>query len=159
MISVVIEMPEIILALGILCVILFGYCLMKKFDAFFADGRKAHPPEDSRNRVLLFGLSSNVSVLDALDRLKIGYDLAETGSFIPQDKYTMVFACSDNDIDNLLVCSSAKKTDSGLFTVAKCNDKLYETVFRRADVDKIVFDTKSVITTVQKTERDFVNDI
>lgn len=152
-------MPEIILALGILCIILFGYYLMKKFDAFFTGDMKAHPSGENRNRVLLFGLSSDVFVLDALNRLKIGYDLADIDFFIPPDKYTMVFACSDNDIDNLLICSSAKKSDGDLFTVAKCNDKLYETVFRRADVDKIVFDTKSVITAVQKKERDFINDL
>jgi len=159
MIPVVIEMPELILAFGILCVIIFGYCLMKKIDLFFTGNNKADPSGENRDRVLLFGLSSDTVVLDALNHLKIRYDLADSEFFIPPDQYTMVFACSDDDINNLLICSSARRSDSEIFTVAKCNNRLYEAVFRRADVDKIIFDTKSVITAVQKTERNLLNDI
>ncbi|MHB1154091.1 MAG: NAD-binding protein [Eubacteriales bacterium] len=152
-------MPEFILVLSILCIIILGYYLMKRLDAFLAGGVLINPSSKNISHILLFGLSSDTEIINVLEDMNVIYDLTDNECFTPLNIYKMVFACSDNDMNNLMICSSAKRSDNNIYTVAKCNNRLYETVFRRDDVDKIVYDSRSIIDMLCKTERIKRNDI
>jgi hypothetical protein len=151
-------MPEFILVLTLLCIIIFGFYLMKRLDAFLAGGVLLNSSKNI-SHILFFGLSSDSDIINALENINVIYDLTDNECFAPLNIYNIVFACSENDMNNLMICSSAKRSDSSIYTVAKCNNKLYETVFRRDEVDKIVFDSRSILTMLCETERINQNDI
>ncbi len=152
-------MPEFILVLTILCIIILGYYLMNGLDAFLTGGVFINPSSKNVSHILLFGLSSDSEIINVLEDINVIYDLTDNECFTPLNIYKIVFACSDNDMNNLMICSSAKRADYNIYTVAKCNNKLYETVFRRDEVDKIVFDARSIITMLCEIERINCNDI
>ena len=112
-------MQEFILVFSILCIIILGYYLIKKFDAFLASGVLINPSSKNKSHILLFGLSSDTEIINVIEDINVIYDLTDNECFTSLNIYKMVFACSDNDMSNLMICSSAKRSDNNIYT--SCN--------------------------------------
>ena len=52
--------------------------------------------------------------------------------------YSILFALSDEDKDNLAICHDAKSTDPGIAIVARCNTPNLRDIFINEGVDRLL---------------------
>lgn len=145
-------MVYVLIAVGIGFVIL-GYYLMGKLDRFLHRGSKVRSPKRPPDLVL-FG---NVEKPDDFS----GYPLfpglfveriASPGNLGEFPDFRALAALGTADVDNLLLCSMARKRNRNCLLIAVCNNRLYEKMYREFKVDHLLFEKPSGISLVEFVE-------
>lgn len=136
-------MADLILFISIISILALGYYAMGRLDSFIAAGRSVpNLTEYQDKEVLLY--KGPYEIYSLLDKNKVSYDIVDYPSLPAWTRYHVVLGLSENDLDNLLLCSDAKRTHPSLQTVARCNDEVYRDVFKREDIDAVIFDMQQV---------------
>lgn len=119
---------------------LYGYLLMCRLDRFIERRGFAKEADDPAEKdILLYGEREMLDeVCRALDVAGIRYDLTSEPEIPDGVAYRWIGALSKDDASNLLVCLAARRKDKGVRTMAKLNDRMYEEIFRRADITIIL---------------------
>ncbi len=138
-------MTNVILICSIVCIMAFGYYVMCRLDEFVGSRESlVSSIKYSDKDVLLF--KGSFDAYSLLSQNKLTYDVVEFPSLPALCRYRVVIGLSENDLDNLLVCVSAKRANPSCKTVARCNTQIYREVFKRQDVDAVIFDVEQVKT-------------
>lgn len=122
--------------------ILYGYLLMGRLDRFIENnGFSKEEKNFTQKEILLCGEEEIIDPLSrALDEAAVTYDresqseAEDSGSVF----YRWVGAFFADDEKNLLICLMAKRKNSAVCTMAKCNDRLFENIFRQTGVTVIL---------------------
>lgn len=122
---------------------LFGYFIMGRLDAFFAKGGFNDSPLAKVDKKLLIYCARQAELLldklePELQRQGIRCGVLTEPHVPPSDDLLAVLALSARDLDNLLLCHEAKHLRSDIYTIALCNDRLYQHFFADAGIDQIL---------------------
>ena len=127
----------ILFAAGIL---LYGFFLAKKFDGFLAKGNfRPRPAAHETKEILLYGapaLLRPISLL--LEQNGVGADYSDAPLLCENAAYLYVFALSESDLDNLLLCADARRALRGVKTIARCNNSVYRPLFEKSGVSRVL---------------------
>jgi len=120
-------------------VILYGYVLMNRIDRFIEQGGFAPGLRKITQReILLYGEPETLNTIGlALKRAAISYDYLNELEIKDGVTYRWVGAFSRDDESNLLICMLVKRNDDKIRMMAKCNDMVYESIFRQMGVTVI----------------------
>ncbi len=128
----------IIISVG---VILYGYMLMGRLDRFMERGGFAGELKSvavSEREILLYGERKTIeAIASALEKAAITYDHTNELEIKDQVTYDWVGAFSKDDESNLFLCMLAKRKNESIHMMAKCNDMIYESIFRQMGVTVI----------------------
>ncbi|MEA5014694.1 MAG: NAD-binding protein [Candidatus Limiplasma sp.] len=121
-------------------VVLYGYLLVRRLDRFIQRGGIVQEPAAMvRKEILLYGGKDAVGrIARALDEAAITYDRTAEMDVRNGAAYDWVGAFSESDADNLLFCLLAKRKNERIHTLAECNDRMYENVFKQAGITAIL---------------------
>lgn len=120
-----------VLIVSTLGILLLGYVVMTKLDAFLAGKPKAKPPHRiQRANVLVFGGSAEFYRL--LDREGIPYRTTSKPGIPAGAVFSVFLALSNDDLDNLTACNRAKHALPGIRIIALCNDYTYMDMYTDA---------------------------
>jgi len=132
-------MIDVILFISIIFIIALGYYVMCCVDNFICSGEDIEKQIEYKDKdVLLYKCSYKIYSL--LDSRNVSYDIVDYPALPALNHYRIVLALSENDLDNLLLCSSAKHANPYSRTIARCNSQIYREIFMREDVDAVIFD-------------------
>jgi hypothetical protein len=128
---------EWLLIVGMIFVFIFGLFIMKRIDRFF-DKREVSlnehtPMETEQTLALIYGSSSlSEELVKILKSNAIDYEKIEDENQLYQiDYYSHLFAISDNDVDNLLICVVADRRGSECQKIARCNSLDNQNIFHQ----------------------------
>ncbi len=130
----------VLLVIASIGVILYGYFWMSRLDRFFAQGGFTKEPETSMQKdILLYGEQKTVGEIShTLDAAAITYDLTTEPDIKDGVTYRWIGAFFRKRYEYLLICLSAKRKDENTRTMAKCNDMIYENIFRQTGITVIL---------------------
>lgn len=151
-------MKDIIILTATILVMIYGFRIMMYIDNFLNQGGFQREGESIVSKKVLVMQSAEIQSEDAdmiealtmLNHYAATYDVIYSPLIPDSCTYDYVMALSGSDVDNLILCAESKRMLQGAYTVAKCNDKVYESVFHREDVDEIVFDEAGIKRIFQK---------
>lgn len=127
----------IIVSVGI---ILYGYLLMCRLDCFIERGGFTKESDASKEKEIL--LYAEKEIIDeiklVLDNADVTYDCTTEPEIKDSTIYHWIGAISNDDANNLLICLSAKRRNSSVCTIAKCNNIIYESIFRQMGITIIL---------------------
>ena len=136
-------MVYVLIAFGIGFVVL-GYYLMGKLDRFLHRGSKVRSPKRPPD-LILFGTVEKPGDFS-------GYPLfpglfveriASPGNLGEFSEFRALAAIGTADVDNLLLCSMARKRNRNCLLIALCNNPLYENMYRDFKVDHLLAEKPS----------------
>lgn len=129
----------VLLIIVLIGIILYGYFLMGRLDQFIERGGFVKEPEASTEKeILLYGEPETIDrISHALDAAAITYDFTTEPTIKDGTIYHWIGAFSKDDTNNLLICLSAKRKNSGIRIMAKCNNNIYENVFKQTGITMI----------------------
>ena len=136
---------QIILGLTAIGFVLLGYYVMAQLDVFFDQtGFVLDLKMSSVSMALIYMGNQPMPHLEsALQKEKIPYRMI-TDPQIPEDlKPVAILALSENDLNNLLLCTTARHQFPAVFTIARCNNSLYHHLFQQGVVDKVIIEPLS----------------
>lgn len=122
---------------------LLGYFIMNRLDSFFEKGGFIDRPLTKTNHKLLIYCAEQPEPLlsrlePELQRQGILCNYLTEPHVPAPDDLLAVLALSERDLDNLLLCHEAKRLRSDVYTIALCNDQLYQHFFADAGIDQIL---------------------
>ena len=122
----------IVLIIVTIGIVLYGYLLMHRIDRFFDKQPLGETPLDfSQKDVLLFGNPEDLKTLcQQLGMVGLSFDCVDEPKLCAHTVYRFVGAFSRSDIDNLQLCTSAKRDQKGIRILTKCNDPIYENIYK-----------------------------
>lgn len=89
--------------------------------------------------ILLYGEWETLDKISrALDSAAVTYDYTTEPDIQDGTAYQWIGAFSRDDVDNLLICLMAIRRNGAVRTMAKCNNTIYETVFRQMGITVIL---------------------
>lgn len=122
-------------------VILYGYMLMGRMDRFMERGGFAGELKSIavlEREILLYGGRKTIdAITSALEDAAITYDHTNELEIKDEVTYHWVGAFSKDDESNLFICMLAKRKNESIRMMAKCNDMVYENIFRQMGVTVI----------------------
>lgn len=121
-------------------ILLYGYFLMRRLDQFIEGGGfEREPDEQEKMDVLLFGESEMLAQMHhALMDAQVRFDVTDEPEVPDGAAYRWIAALSKDDESNLLVCLAARRKNAGIRMMAKCNDRVYEEVFRQTGITVVL---------------------
>jgi hypothetical protein len=121
-------------------ILLYGYFLMRRLDQFIERGGFAREPDEkAKMDILLYGEPEMlVQVHRALTDAQIRFDVTDEPEVPDGTAYRWIAALSKDDERNLLVCLAARRKNASIRTMAKCNDRVYEEVFRQTGITVVL---------------------
>ncbi|MPN63706.1 hypothetical protein SDC9_211471 [bioreactor metagenome] len=128
---------DVLLIVVVIGAILVGYMAVSRVDRFFDRGgfTKQADTVGITKEIFLYGDQKVVEALsEDLNRAKITNDWATDPDMRAGVNYHWIGAFSFNDEDNLLACLSAKRNQTDIHTMAKCNDITYQNVFKQTEI-------------------------
>mgnify|MGYP000380348961 CR=1 FL=1 len=126
---------DVLLIIVVIGAILLGYVAVSRLDRFYDRGGFTKEPDAVTKEIFLYGAQEIVEALSKdLNKAKITNDWATEPEMNAGINYHWIGAFSDNDEDNLLACLSAMRNQSGIHTMAKCNDMTYQNVFKQTKI-------------------------
>ena len=116
-----------------------GYYLMGRIDKFLNTRTLADTAHEDCEKVLLYASEKDYAALKS-SLMSNNIPVLSTGEpDIPENaRIIAVLAISNNDLDNLLLCNKAKHLFPDAYLVAKCNDAVYQDIFRDTGVQHII---------------------
>ena len=130
----------VLLIITILAAVVGGYCVMGRLDRFLGAGSPTEAARVEQESVVLLFVSGDggPSAEAALLGKGIPY-LSTPEPEVPDGIRVMtVLAFSENDLDNLLLCSKVRHLYPQAGLVARCNDLLYLGIFKETGVRRIL---------------------
>lgn len=137
-------MEDLLIILIMIIFAALGYLLMNLIDhSLVYNMQNNFLKRDESDAILIFTDNNNeieseylkgkiknkkIRVLNSMDEYKL----------IRSD---ILIAMSDNDLENMTICSDYKHYFPSIFTIAKCNDALYKEIFQNIGID-VVLPTK-----------------
>lgn len=134
-------MTDWIYALLLLALFSGGYRIMMMLDrALDTQVELNQEPTAEPLRVLLFsGEEEGVErLISEMNHRGIFCDWTSEIGVRDYRNYTYVLAISENDLDNLLLCHQARRSNPEVLTAAKCTRYPYRSVFQTQKIDWIV---------------------
>ena len=130
----------VLLAMVSIGVMLYGYVLVRRLDRFLQRAEMEKEPEATVHKeVLLYGQGEPADRIGhALQEAAIAYDRTAEPDIRDGALYHWAGAFSDSDADNLLFCLWAKRRNENVRTLAQCNDRMYENVFKQAGITVVL---------------------
>lgn len=130
----------IVLIIVTIGIVLYGYLLMHRIDRFFDEQPMGEKPLDlSQKDVLLFGNPEDLKTLcQQLGMASLSFDCVDEPKLCAHTIYRFVGAFSCSDIDNLQLCASAKRDQEDIRIVAKCNDLIYENIYKHTGASLVL---------------------
>lgn len=132
------------LLISTLGVMLLGFVILRRMDAFFDSGGFLAPPGGgAEGGVLVCGSPSTVDRLE-----KLGVRCAEwTGEGAMERRWAAVLALWDSDEENLSLCRAARRSGAEVYIVARCHAPAQLEAFRSAGADRVLLtgETLSVV--------------
>ena len=130
----------IVLIIVTIGIVLYGYLLMHRIDSFFEQRANGETPLDFMQKdILLFGNPKDMKTLcKKLDLTDLSFDCVDEPKLCTHTTYRLVGAFSHSDIDNLQLCKSAKRNQKDIHIVAKCNDLIYENIYKHIGVSLVL---------------------
>lgn len=133
-------------------VILIGFVVMRHLDhSLDRMNVSQNTVLESGNTILVLSSDHDADEwTEVLSFFKVPFLMIHDPDLFDLRRFSVVLALSDKDLDNLLLCSKAKHENEEIFTVAKCNSYLYQTIFIQQGIDRIVTEplTAEVITRI-----------
>lgn len=120
--------------------ILYGYVLMKKLDGYISQNFiKEEYVTLPQKDILLYGEPETIAaVVGVLEKESVLYDVTAQPEIKENTVYDWIGAFSEDDMNNLLICMGGKRKNPRVYTIAKCNQNIYEVVFKEMDITIIV---------------------
>ena len=88
---------------------------------------------------LLFGQEEDIfSAREWLKKSNFCYDEVDAPTLPREGSFHFLLALSKSDVDNLLLCSAARRRFEGIKTAARLSDTVYLPVFKEAGIDYIL---------------------
>lgn len=130
----------VLLIIALVGIILYGYLLVGRLDRFIERGGFAKEPEPfGEKEILLYGEQETIDEIShALHDAAVTYDYTTEPEIMDNITYHWIGAFSKDDMDNLLICLSAKRKNADIHTMAKCNNMIYENIFRQIGIGVIL---------------------
>ena len=125
------DMEDAVLLLAFLGVAAYGLLLMWRLDGFREKGHLATTERLPQKNALLFGEAERVNRMRMrCQESGLSCECIEEPTVRPYSSYRIICACSQDDLENLLFCSRARKLVPDAAVIAICNDRLYERLYR-----------------------------
>lgn len=142
-------MNTILIVVSLVGIIIYGFYLMSRLDRFWENGGFSDvQPDYILKSVLILVDAEQMPLTKAV--LKSKYECVHE-PVVPQNTvFKSIYALSQNDMNNILLCAQAQKVDHP-FTVALCNNKQYLSVFQDYRIDKVVFSLAEAYTLFDST--------
>ena len=132
------EVVDLILFLIIVSVgvVLLVYLVMCRIDNFIERGGILDSPQGRANQgVLVYGAPD---VAEKINKMGMNCRNITVQSFPEDGCYSILFALSDEDKDNLAICHDAKSMDPGIAIVARCNTPNLRDIFITEGADRLL---------------------
>ena len=144
-------MKDLILIFPLLGIMAFYYYLLSRLDHFVSTDNALYNADTlSYKDILVY--KCEPEILSLFTGNHIQYDLIESFDIPKLCCYKAVLGISDNDLDNLLICKTAKNFNPFVTTVAKCNLNIYRTIFSCKEIDVVVTDINQLQTILKEWE-------
>ncbi len=116
-------------------VVLLGYWVMGQVDAFIAENVRMRPPCRTSVYLLYCGVRAQEACLCVEES---PWEVLETPDIRPDLSPKVVAALSEDDLENILLSTQARRMCPGCVTIARLNDPAYIALFRRAHISHVV---------------------
>ncbi len=101
--------------------------------------QKTETARDMEPGTLLFGQEEDIfSAREWLKKSNFCYDEVDAPTLPREGNFRFLLALSKNDVDNLLLCSAARRRFDSIKTAARVSDTVYLPVFKEAGIDYIL---------------------
>ena len=124
-------------------VVLIGYWVMGRVDAFIGSGALTDVTRPSPVCLLYRGGSPGEGA-QGTDALPQAWELLETPDIRPDVLPKVVAAMSEDDLENILLSTQALRMCPKCITIARLNDPAYAGLFRKAHISHVVRQELSV---------------
>jgi len=117
---------------------------MLRLDSFIGGGDITNePPENEQKDALVFAESNTITYAkETFSASELVLEYTEKPYLPPNSSYRIIFALSENDLDNILICLQAKRL-SNTYAIALCSERIYQNIFEEAKIEHIVYDLSS----------------
>lgn len=123
-------MSVVLAIISFLCVVIFGFFIMDKLDSFISKGgfvqeskTDDYPKKDNLIIIVYLGRNLSGSTLSFTEHEKLSIDyITDVSEIQDMSKLEYLLALSDNDYENLVISSIAKKRKDDIQIGAVCNE-------------------------------------
>lgn len=125
-----------VLVIATLGAVALGFFIMRRIDAFIEGGGFLDSPHGRANAgFLVFGSHAEAERLR-----RAGFRCVETEvpDIVAEVRYAALFAVSDSDEDNLLMCRNAKAYDPGMPVIARCGSARLREAYLGSGADRVL---------------------
>lgn len=126
----------ILLIITTLGIILLGYAVMYRVDHFLEKGGIADSPQGRANQGLLVYGAPDIAL--KIQKSGIKCKALADPDFWEDGFYSALFALSEDDQKNLVMCKTAKDFDPGIYIVARCNTPELRGIFKAAGANHLL---------------------
>lgn len=121
---------------------MLGYLIMRRLDLFFERGGFLDGPKARINQgVLVYGAPD---VAEKIRKTGMKCQVLTALPFPEDGFYSALFALSGDDSKNLALCHAAKRTDPGIYIIARCNASELRETFKATGVERLLEAGESV---------------
>lgn len=136
-------MKEYILIFPLLGIMVVYYYFLSRIDKFISTEEALYETEEFTYKDILLYKDAD-EIVATLKANNLKFDLVEYPGIPRFCYYKVVVGVSNSDLDNLLLCKTAKRFDPFVRTVAKCNVQMYQEMFHCEEIDAVVADSSEV---------------
>lgn len=129
-----------VLLISTIGVLALGFVLARRFGSFLDAGGCSRVPESPRSvRVLMLAPETLRSpLLLNLDALSLTVS-APIRNELPENlRFSVLLALSDSDLDNLRLCSAARRFCPGSTAIVRCREPLFSPLYKTAGADRVL---------------------
>jgi len=134
------RMGIILIVVGV-SVLVLGFYLKCQFDSFPIKNGGTDVPK-VRPDLLIYGQFDDFEV-ESNSLANHQFAKILTPNLENYSHLYAVVAIGENDIENLMLCTQAKRKNSSCLTIALCNEIIYEKLFHDVSVDKVIHTSPS----------------
>ncbi len=149
-------MDQILIIIFVLIFAALGYFLMNLVDhSLVSNMQSSFLKRDESEAVLIFTDNNN-----ELESFQLKKEIKDKKTRIIKDfesykliRADILIAMSDNDLENMTICSDFKHYFPNIFTIARCNDGIYEEIFNNVGIDVVILNSNFHVETLESIKR------
>lgn len=149
-------MDQILVIIFVLIFAALGYFLMNLVDhSLVSNMQSSFLKRDESEAVLIFTDNNN-----ELESFQLKKEIKDKKTRIIKDfesykliRADILIAMSDNDLENMTICSDFKHYFPNIFTIARCNDGIYEEIFNNVGIDVVILNSDFHVKTLESIKR------
>lgn len=149
-------MDQILIIIFVLIFAALGYFLMNLVDhSLVSNMQSSFLKRDESEAVLIFTDNNN-----ELESFQLKKEIKDKKTRIIKDfesykliRADILIAMSDNDLENMTICSDFKHYFPNIFTIARCNDGIYEEIFNNVGIDVVILNSDFHVKTLESIKR------